>query len=546
MNDDCSVTAPAPDGWSVLDTERTTTGVRYYRLNDGKLEWADYAFPLSLTVGSLVPSDTPVIATTALPAGKVGESYSYILVASGGSTPYTWTATGLPTGLVFSPAGILAGTPTVATTTKVTFNVLDGTGKSASITLSLVVTSTITEKLRVLVLYNSTGLESYSEAQREIMSSAKSGSLRAFCTSNCVLDESGKPSFRIWPQNITADMVPDEWKALVTAGNGKDGIAYQAGSGGTAFFVAMPADNTAAIAAIQSAVGGKTQLHVINDSNYESFLTTEHGRGYIKSDKQSGLQKFRDVFPIIPRSQWKALTTEGQGTFLSDLVKTAGIPAKDQDGLGYCWVYASVSTVETVRALQGQPFVSLSPESVGGPITGWRNRGGNGLDALEQLQKVGCCRTSFMNATNSLASKRWGSGWEADRANHKITNAWATIDDGDFDAVFTAVLLRLPVSIGLDWWTHQVQVTDPYVFSDGTYGVVFRNSWGEDWPSTGASGWSTLTESKSTPSGSFACISVTPSDKDLKQRDIVSVVRDRQLAVQKRIAQLKASYATAN
>ncbi len=72
--------------------------------------------------------------------------------------------------------------------------------------------------------------------------------------------------------------------------------------------------------------------------------------------------------------------------------------------------------------------------------------------------------------------------------------------------------MRMPVSIGLDWWGHQVMLTDPIVFPDGSFGVMFRNSWGNDWPQQGAGGWSTLTERKSQPDGSFAAVGVGLAD----------------------------------
>src|SRR5207244_1509354 len=41
------------------------------------------------------------------------------LAATGGSTPYTWTAVGLPAGLEISVAGVVSGTPTAAGTASV-------------------------------------------------------------------------------------------------------------------------------------------------------------------------------------------------------------------------------------------------------------------------------------------------------------------------------------------------------------------------------------------------------------------------------------------
>ncbi|KAB2890901.1 MAG: hypothetical protein F9K35_18910, partial [Burkholderiaceae bacterium] len=54
------------------------------------------------------------IAPAQLPGGTVHQSYSQPLTADGGATPYQFTATGLPPGLVLSANGTLAGTPTQA------------------------------------------------------------------------------------------------------------------------------------------------------------------------------------------------------------------------------------------------------------------------------------------------------------------------------------------------------------------------------------------------------------------------------------------------
>jgi C1A family cysteine protease len=51
------------------------------------------------------------ITTTTLPDGELGEAYTATLEATGGKTPYTWTATGLPAGLTCSAAGVMSGAP---------------------------------------------------------------------------------------------------------------------------------------------------------------------------------------------------------------------------------------------------------------------------------------------------------------------------------------------------------------------------------------------------------------------------------------------------
>ncbi|WP_239133504.1 ExeM/NucH family extracellular endonuclease [Rugosimonospora africana] len=62
------------------------------------------------------------------------------LAASGGTAPYTWTATGLPAGLSISPDGTISGTPTDAGTSSVTVTATDSTGAKGSATFSFQVT----------------------------------------------------------------------------------------------------------------------------------------------------------------------------------------------------------------------------------------------------------------------------------------------------------------------------------------------------------------------------------------------------------------------
>lgn len=78
---------------------------------------------LTLTVAS-----TLTITTASLPMADPNVAYSVQLEATGGVTPYIWTETGaLPTGLTFTTAGILSGTPGASSSGSysITFTVTD-------------------------------------------------------------------------------------------------------------------------------------------------------------------------------------------------------------------------------------------------------------------------------------------------------------------------------------------------------------------------------------------------------------------------------------
>jgi hypothetical protein len=66
------------------------------------------------------------------------------LAASGGTAPYTWTASGLPSGLSLSADGVLSGTPQVAGTSTVTVSATDSAGASGSVSFSFQVAAAAT------------------------------------------------------------------------------------------------------------------------------------------------------------------------------------------------------------------------------------------------------------------------------------------------------------------------------------------------------------------------------------------------------------------
>lgn len=74
--------------------------------NDGLTTTKSY----TLTIDPV--SNMPAITTTSLPNGAIGVAYNVTLTAAGGTTPYTWSATGLPSGLSLNAStGVISGTP---------------------------------------------------------------------------------------------------------------------------------------------------------------------------------------------------------------------------------------------------------------------------------------------------------------------------------------------------------------------------------------------------------------------------------------------------
>lgn len=95
-----------------------------------------------------VPYTIKVAGALTLPAatlanGKVGTSYTSpaLPAVTGGTAPYTYTATGLPAGLSFNPATrVISGTPTSGGNYTVTMKVTDNAGNSTSTDYALNIT----------------------------------------------------------------------------------------------------------------------------------------------------------------------------------------------------------------------------------------------------------------------------------------------------------------------------------------------------------------------------------------------------------------------
>jgi hypothetical protein len=99
---------------------------------------------LSITIQAAVPD--LVITTSSLPNGTVGVAYSQTLSATGGTPPYTWSATGsLPAGITLNPgSGVLSGIPTAQGSFDFTIRVADNAQRTATKGLSVTIGAGLT------------------------------------------------------------------------------------------------------------------------------------------------------------------------------------------------------------------------------------------------------------------------------------------------------------------------------------------------------------------------------------------------------------------
>ena len=120
----------SPVGVTVTDSSSPTPGS------------VSRSYTLTVNPSNLNPSNLAITAS-ALPSGTVNQPYSAALSASGGATPYTWTATGLPQGLTLNSAtGVISGQPTRAGSSSVKLQVTDSSKPTQKASATLVVTVT--------------------------------------------------------------------------------------------------------------------------------------------------------------------------------------------------------------------------------------------------------------------------------------------------------------------------------------------------------------------------------------------------------------------
>lgn len=253
---------------------------------------------------------------------------------------------------------------------------------------------------------------------------------------------------------------------------------------------------------------------VIDDTNYTIHALPavidgerrERGRVARDWEKQpygSVAKPFSET--LIPRNEWRDRIREMESTKgrLSDIWQAGGCEVLDQNGTNYCWCNGVVSAIYAVRAFNGLPFCALSPASVAAPIKGYRNQGGWGGEALDYIIEHGVAPQQFW-PPNAIERSYFDDS-RAEAAKYKVTE-WEELPARDLDALMTAVLLRRPVAVGYNWWSHEVCGLDPIAF-DGrddemnSWGLGIVNSWGRSY---GTNGYAVLRGRKCVPDDAVA------------------------------------------
>ncbi|GEM_PF-2997140 len=115
---------------------------------------------------TIVVNAVPVVTTTTLSAGTVGQAYSQILTGSGGTTPLTWSVVvgTLPASLALnSNTGVISGIPASPGTSNFTVRMADAYGVSDDQVLTIVVNSTPGMTITTTSLLGATLTAAYSQ-----------------------------------------------------------------------------------------------------------------------------------------------------------------------------------------------------------------------------------------------------------------------------------------------------------------------------------------------------------------------------------------------
>lgn len=189
--------------------------------------------------------------------------------------------------------------------------------------------------------------------------------------------------------------------------------------------------------------------------------------------------------PLIPRSQWKEIDLSA---YLPDV--------KDQDGVGACNAFATVTAVEATRNLHGLSYVRLSPGYLYGNINGGRDDGSMLEDGLAWMTQHGTCEAKTVPEL-SWRKSAWPAGAAAEAKQYVVLEAYLC---PTFDHYASALQSGFFGIEGILWFHNFNVDRDGWLPSRGTggygghalcgyglaqrngvWGVRTRNSWGPRW-----------------------------------------------------------------
>lgn len=222
---------------------------------------------------------------------------------------------------------------------------------------------------------------------------------------------------------------------------------------------------------------------IITDATPDHLLTEpmdgSKGLELARGDAEYAYGATASAFPqelIIPRHEWQARIQEKdeRKTHLSQIMRAAKLPAKNQGRTNYCWIFAPVHCLEIIRLIQNQPMVSLSPASAGAYIKNFRNVGGWGKEGLEFIADRGVCPSSLWPDT-SLSRSHATEENRAVAVDYRVTEWWE-LRPRNLDEQISLLLRNIPGAAGRNRWRHETTDLDA-IWVDGAVAIRGRNQW---------------------------------------------------------------------
>ena len=232
---------------------------------------------------------------------------------------------------------------------------------------------------------------------------------------------------------------------------------------------------------------------------YLSRYQTNTGRKIM-----AALPRYRDSFPVFPRSEWSARIKEKK-TRKTRICDYQNFAPHDQDGLPTCWANGPAHAGTTRRVMDGLPLVYLSANSASVPISGGHS-GGDEADAGDLFQKRGAASVDVWPNNDTNRGLDSDPNVAASRKHHMFYSVYAL---SSFDEYASASLMEpaMPFAVAFNFWSHVISGGDVVEIESNAFGMMFRNNWGDwgDKNDLGQSGYITMREGHGTPDSGF-CI----------------------------------------
>src|SRR5271154_4267124 len=182
-------------------------------------------FILALILFSSTFSEAKLAVQEQAPQGTVGISYNMVLTVSGGATPYSFSGSGLPSGLNLNAAtGSITGTPSTSGTFPVNVTVTDADSNHVTASFSIVIAKSGT--ISVMVSPDAGALVSgqtlqfsatvYNSSNQGVTWSASEGTISSSGLYTAPQVASGTWTYRVWATSTADPAKSDTVMVVVT------------------------------------------------------------------------------------------------------------------------------------------------------------------------------------------------------------------------------------------------------------------------------------------------------------------------------------------